>query len=229
MQNRIADLVVKRRVSPLVRTGLIGGSILLIVLGGLGLYRRGEAMAGFNARHADRQEQRLRGEVQQLRRQTAVLAQRLAVDRRTREAAGAAYTGLAGALKQSDRHVTQLEEQVGFYRAILGGPAQAGVQIERFRVAADGRYHLVLIQSFAYHRALTAVLHFTVHGRAHGRPSVWSYPAAVDRPLAVHFKYFSDTRGRFVLPAGFVPARVIVSVATNGRSVRRGALWPATS
>lgn len=229
MPSRIATLVVRRRPSPLVRYGLIAASVVIIGLGGVGLYRRGEAAAGFNAGRADRVARHLRRVVQRLRRQTRGLTQRLAAGQRRLETDQAAYAALLVVLKRSDQQQMRLREQLGFYRAILGGPAHAGVRIARFRVAADGDYHLVLIRSLANDRTRTAVIHFTVRGRERHHPSVFSYPTAVDRPLAVHFKYFSDTRGRLVLPAGFVPVRVVVSVVTHGRQVRRALLWPTTS
>ncbi len=230
MGNRISDLVVKRRTSPLVRYGLMTAAAALIVLGGLGLYEYGESVAGFNAQAASHAKTEADAKISHLHRQLGHLQESLAVSKRLLQTDQVAYGDLAAALKRSDQQVISLREQLGFYQAILGASHKAaGVSIDKFHLARKAKtwyYNLVLIQSLAFQRWVYASVRFTVQGRMAGHSSDVSYPRLVDTPLTVHFKYFSDTRGRLALPAGFIPQRVIVTVAATGHTIKQAYPWP---
>ncbi len=230
MGNRISDLVVKRRTSPLVRYGLMTAAAALIVLGGLGLYEYGESVAGFNAQAASHAKTEADAKISHLHRQLGHLQASLAVSKRLLQTDQVAYGDLAAALKRSDQQVISLREQLGFYQAILGASHKAaGVSIDKFHLARKAKtwyYNLVLIQSLAFQRWVYASVRFTVQGRMAGHSSDVSYPRLVDTPLTVHFKYFSDTRGRLALPAGFIPQRVIVTVAATGHTIKQAYPWP---
>ncbi len=230
MGNRISDLVVKRRTSPLVRYGLMTAAAALIVLGGLGLYEYGESVAGFNAQAASHAKTEADAKISHLHRQLGHLQASLAVSKRLLQTDQVAYGDLAAALKRSDQQVISLREQLGFYQAILGASHKAaGVSIDKFHLVRKAKtwyYNLVLIQSLAFQRWVYASVRFTVQGRMAGHSSDVSYPRLVDTPLTVHFKYFSDTRGRLALPAGFIPQRVIVTVAATGHTIKQAYPWP---
>ncbi|MDA8389893.1 MAG: hypothetical protein M0Z76_04035 [Gammaproteobacteria bacterium] len=232
MRKQPSDLVVKRRLAAEVRYALAAALAILLIGGSYGLYTHGERVAGFNADAARAQASRLHQRIGRLQRQRRTLVARLAAAHDTIQADATAYSQLTGALKQSNRKIAKLQEQVGFYQAVLDAPPRHGVRIDHFSVrptVTGYRYHLVLIQSFAFHRWLDAAVRLTVQGAIHGRPSVWSDPSLVDRPLYVHFKYFSDTHGGFTLPAGFVPSRVTVQVTSGGRIQKHTYAWPTAS
>ncbi|MDA8360984.1 MAG: hypothetical protein M0Z44_03170 [Gammaproteobacteria bacterium] len=229
MRRLPSDLVVKRRLAAEVRYGVAVALVVLLIGGSYGLYTYGERVAGFNADAARVRASHLHQRIGSLRSQRRRLVAQLAAAHDTIQADAAAYSQLTGALKESNRKIAKLQEQVGFYQAVLDAPPRHGVQIDHFRVypAASGyQYHLVLIQSFAFHRWLNAAVRLTVQGTIHGRPSVWSDPSLVDKPLYVHFKYFSDLHGGLMLPAGFVPSQVIVEVTSGGHMQKRSYAWP---
>lgn len=230
MGNRISDLVVKRRTSPLVRYGLMTAAAALIVLGGLGLYEYGESVAGFNAQAASHAKTEADAKISHLHRQLGHLQASLAVSKRLLQTDQVAYGDLAAALKRSDQQVISLREKLGFYQAILGASHKAaGVSIDKFHLVRKAKvwhYNLVLIQSLAFQRWVYASVRFTVQGQIAGHSSDVYYPSLVDTPLTVHFKYFSDTRGRLALPTGFVPQRVIVTVAATGHTIKQAYPWP---
>lgn len=230
MGNRISDLVVKRRTSPALRYGLTAMAAVLVVLGGLGLYEYGESVAGFNAQAASRAKTEARAKISHLHRQLRHLQASLAISKRSLQTDTVAYKDLAAALKRSDQRLMSLREKLGFYHAILGAPHKAaGVSIDKFHLVRKAKvwhYNLVLIQSLAFQRFVYASVRFTVQGQMAGHSSDVYYPRLVDTPLTVHFKYFSDTRGRLALPTGFIPQRIIVTVAATGHTIKQAYPWP---
>ena len=229
MANRISDLVVKRRTSPVLRYGLVAAGVVIGVLGGIGLFVHGESVAGFYAARAARNAAAAQAHISHLRHKVAKLTADLTVSKRSLETADAAYTALSMALKHSDQGVMDLREKLGFYHAILGASNKAGLTIEQFHITPGTKawhYQLVLVQSFAFHRWVYASVRFTVQGEEAGHSSEFSYPSLVEAPLTMHFKYFDNAQGRLVLPAGFVPHRVVVRVAAAGHVTKRAYDWP---
>lgn len=230
MHKRVSNLVVKQRISPWVLYGLMGAVVFFVTIGGMGLYRYGESQAGFNAAQASHIEDHLRQQIVRLRGQNTLLSENVTVIQHASQTQRVAYAALAQSLMQADRQVLRLQEKLGFYQAIMKGSAKGpAVKLEQFHVTAGApsHYHLVLIQAYAFHRSVVAAVRFTVQGRENGHSSVWSYPGLVDKPLTVHFKYFEDTRGPLILPAGFVPSQVTVQVAVAGRILKQTIPWPA--
>lgn len=231
MANRIGDLVVKPRSSPLLRYALIAAGAVVAVAAGAGLFWRGESVAGFDSSAAGREVAADRAEIGHLRRQVANLDSRLAMSERLLQANRAAYAALSAALKESDKKTMSLREKLGFYQTILQSPQKnAGLKIDRFHVKPAGKawhYRLVLTEPFALNQWVYADIRLTVQGEEGGHSSDVSYPSLVDTPLTVHFKYFDDMRGHFVLPSGFVARRVIVQIASGGHTLRGSYAWPA--
>ncbi|MHB1514070.1 DUF6776 family protein, partial [Acidiferrobacter sp.] len=203
---------------------------VLIVLGGFALYEYGESVAGFNIQAASLAKTQADAKISHLRREIVRLQASLAISKRSLQTDTVAYGDLATALKRSDQQLISLREKLGFYHAILGAPHKAaGVHIDKFhlvRGAKTWHYNLVLIQSLAFQRWVYASIRFTVQGRMAGHSSDVDYPRLVDTPLTVHFKYFSDVQGRLALPAGFIPQRVIVTVAATGHTIKQAYPWP---
>ncbi len=231
MANRIGELVVKRRSPPALRVTLVGVAVVGLVAAGLGLYRYGESVAGFNAEASARAAARSAKRIHRLKRQAAALAMRLTVSRHLLESDHAAYHGLVAALARADQRVMSLREKLGFYHAVLAAAHSAkGVRIESFHVVRSRkawRYRLALVRPFAANGYTYASVRFTVHGQEGGRARVVSYPRPVAAPLTMHFKYFADARGPLPLPARFVPHSVVVSIAAAGRLIHKRYPWPA--
>lgn len=231
MANRIGSLVVKPRSSPLLRYGFMAAGAVVLVAAGAGLFWRGESVAGFNSSVAAREVAADKVKIGHLKRRVAHLSNRLAMSERLLQEDSAAYASLSAALKASDKKAMDLREKLGFYQTILQSPRKnVGLRIDRFHLAQTGKvwhYHLVLMEPFALNQWAYADIRLTVRGKKGGHSSDVSYPSLVDTPRTVHFKYFDDMRGHFVLPSGFVPRQVIVQIASGGRTLKRTYAWPA--
>lgn len=230
MVNRIGDLVVRRRVSPAVRYGLIAGAVVLGVLTGIGLFWRGESVAGYNAVHAVRDEARARVRIASLQARVKRLSAQLAMSKRLLQSGNVAYAALSSALKKSDARRMHLKERLGFYKTVLAASKAAkGLKIDSFQVvrASSGwRYRLVLVQPFAADRWIYARVRLTVQGRGAGRSSGAPPARLVDVLRNVHFKYFDEVRGSVQLPANVTPQRVMIQVASGAYVVTQSYAWP---
>ncbi|WP_297362709.1 DUF6776 family protein [Acidiferrobacter sp.] len=230
MVNHIGDLVVRRRVAPAARYGLIAAGVALVVLGGAGLFWWGESAAGYDVGHAARDEVRAHARIAHLRHEVKRLSAQLAMSKRLLQSGNVAYAALSSALKKSDERRMHLKERLGFYKTVLGASKTAKrLEIDGFRVvrAASGwRYHLVLVQPFAANRWISARVHLAVQGQSAGRSSGASATSLVDVPREVHFKYFDEVRGPLNLPANVIPQKVVVRVVSGGQVATHSYPWP---
>lgn len=230
MVNHIGDLVVRRRVSPAARYGLIAAGVAFAVLGGAGLFWWGESVAGYDVGRAAHDEARARTRIVRLRHEVKRLSAQLAMSKRLLQSGNVAYAALSAALKKSDERRMHLKERVGFYETVLGASKAAkGLEIDNFQVirASSGwRYRLVLVPPFAANRWTYARVRLTVQGQGAGRPSGASTASLVDTPRVVHFKYFDEVRGPLKVPANVIPHKVMVRVVSGGRVVTHSYPWP---
>ncbi len=233
MVNHIGDLVVRRRVSPVVRYGLVAAGAVLVVLGGAALFWRGESVAGFDAGRAAHEQALAKKQIAHLQHKVRMLSAKLAMSKRMRQSGDVAYSSLSSALKKSDEQLMHLKERLGFYEAVLGASKRAkGVTIQRFRIVREARgwrYRVLLVQPFASNGWTYARVRLTVQGNPPGLSSDTPATSLVDTPKAVHFKYFDEVRGRLVLPADIVPQWVVVQLTSGGHVVTRTYPWPAST
>lgn len=230
MVNPIGDLVVRRRVAPAVRYGLMATGALLAILGGAGLFRWGESAAGYDVGRASHDEAQARTRVARLRHDVKRLSARLAMSTRLLQSGNVAYAALSAALKKSDDRRMHLKERLDFYKTVLGASKAAkGLEIDRFRIvrAASGwQYRLVLVQPFAADRWTYARVRLTVQAQGSGRSSAPPAARLVDTRRTVHFKYFDEVRGPLKLPAHVIPHKVMVRVVSGAQVATRGYPWP---
>ncbi len=230
MVNHIGDLVVRRRVSPVVRYGLIAAGVVFVVLGGAGLFWWGQSVAGFDVGRAAHDEVRARMRIARLRHEVKRLSAQLAMSKRLLQSGNVAYAALSAALKKSDERRMHLKERVGFYETVLGASKAAkGLEIDSFQVvrASSGwRYRLVLVQPFAANLWSYARVRLTVQGQGAGRSSGAATTTLVDTLRDVHFKYFDEVRGALKLPANVIPHKVMVRVVSGGQVVTHSYPWP---
>ncbi len=233
MVKHTGDLVVRRRVSPAVRYGLIAASVVVAILGGAGLFWRGESVAGFYAGRAAHEQAVAKKQIAHLRQKVRKLSAELAMSKRMLQSGDAAYSSLSTALKKSDEQLMHLQERLGFYKTILGASKRAkGVAIQRFRILHEAHgwhYRLLLVQPFASNRWTYARVRLTVQGHASGHSSDTPVAGLVDTSRAVHFKYYAEVQGRLVLPVNIVPQRVVVQLMSGGHVVTQTYPWPVAA
>lgn len=229
-RNNLGNVVVRPRLSRPAQVLVIAAAGALLVLGGVALYLRGLAMAGFDRRAAIEQRQSDATRISGLIAENRTLRQSLAIAERSVQMDQTAYRSLNASLKRSAREIARLEEHVDLYREILAPrvPLQ-GVTIDRLNLthSPDGhyRYTLILVQPLEARTVARGTLHFVITGTQAGAPVTLTVPGRVDKPITVNFKYFQDIEGVLDLPAGFSPESIAVDVRTQGRHIDKTFGW----
>ncbi len=215
---------------------LQAASVVAVLLVGWGLFEYGRYRAGFDTlavtmeriEHA-RQVAELERNVTELREQKAILEQASEIDRQ-------AYGQLEGELGGLREAINELNREVTFYRGIVTPQGGGGVlQLQRLEITPSGiergfRYQLVLTQAFTKNEITTGVITFSVEGVEGQSSKILTLAELTDnkiKELAFRFKYFQELAGELVLPAGFVPSRVMVTIEPRGgEKLQKSYDWP---
>ena len=131
-------------------------------------------------------------------------------------------------LSSQQSEVSELREQLAFYRGIVSPNESAGVRVFEFKVyrvgeeaahAGNWRYDLVLIQSVRHEKSLDGSIAVGIEGVAQdGRKQLLKLAdLATDdnKNLLFSFKYFQEFSGGFHLPDGFKPVRAVVTLKSE--------------
>ena len=206
---------------------MLGWGASLVLIGGLGfLLGRSGVTAGSGAAGATRH----------LSAENARLKQQLANAERSVQVASVASRKLTQNLAQRDEKINGLRADLAFYSRLVGGSGQRqGLQLQG-----------VHLQQVAHSRAWNITLTLTRNARRgneiRGNASVdidgvrgsslarlaWkdvSAPGQKDG-LPFKFKYFQQLHGTVLLPKGFTPNRLQISLdPKHGKSITQSMSW----
>lgn len=216
---------------PLFKAGLIGAAAFLLAVGAWALYSytRATTVSDFERaqleveqlreerRNLSRELRAAKSEIEQLKDQVVYVQRSTEIDA---QACGTVKESLAGLQTE----VSDLREQLAFYRGIVSPDlSRAGVRVYEFKVAKTNtsntfHYELVLIQSVRHDRQVGGRIQMNVEGLKDGTRQTLKLDEIVmgtAKNMQFSFKYFEEFNGDFRLPAGFKPARVLVTLATD--------------
>jgi hypothetical protein len=213
------------------------GAVVGVILTCWGLYEYGRYSAGYDTismtmERIDRAAQmgELESSINELREQKAVLDRATQIDR---EAYGQLESELAGLRDE----IVELNRELAFYRGIVTPQGGSGVmRMQRFEVTPTGaqrgfHFQLVLTQAFTTSGITSGLVTLSVEGLDGQTAKSFTLAQLTNnkvKELSFHFKYFQEIAGEMVLPAGFVPRRVIVNVEPrSGEKLQNSYDWPA--
>jgi hypothetical protein len=204
---------------PLLAYALVG-----IVLAGfgylcfeLGRYQSGYSMLDQRRESAASAQQleRQTGELEQLRRQLAILETSREIDRET-------YSVVEGGLGDLQAKIQAQEEELVFYRGIVSPQdGVAGLRIQSLEVLpADGeRRHLlrlVLVQAIVHSRRVSGTVKLQLEGLQGGQMVSFDLAELAGEngsyDTAYEFRYFQGLEAEFTLPLGFEPQRLNIEI-----------------
>jgi hypothetical protein len=223
MVSHTKQLVVKPY-QPWRKRALAGVLAVVVPLGGWGLFDYGRYRAGFDSRAAGQERDTLQGLVAQLRQSNDDLSQQLATSEQARKIDKQAYTDINASLGSMQAEISELKEEVAFYRGIVSPKESAqGVQIQKLQLIANGgergySYKLVLVQTDKDAAVTRAAVRLSVEGLVDQTQKEYAFRDLSGRPGAddtFRFKYFQRTEGDIILPADFIPIRVTVHVTVE--------------
>ncbi|MFT3754404.1 MAG: hypothetical protein QM769_00410 [Pseudoxanthomonas sp.] len=178
-----------------------------------------------------------RRELGQLRETLAELTQREATLSRSDQISRQANTDLQGTLTERDQEIASLRADVAFYERLVGPTAERqGLNVFSSEFANAGgsawEYRIVLTQNLNRGAISAGRMRFAVEGQRDGRATTldWAQlhpePGAPEQPYS--FRYFQQLEGSVMLPEGFVPQRVRVSLHGDDVAIERDFAWKAS-
>ena len=189
----------------------------------VGRYRAGydtlAASAALNELQLQLEERAL--QQQELREQNAVLERSGQIERQ-------AYKQLEGAVSALQDEILELKEELAFYRGIVSPTDTAkGLKIQDFEISTG-----ILPGTYQFKVVLTQVLNndtvargdmlFEVSGLLKGEQKSYTLAQMSDGAggdgTPFHFKYFQILEGEFLLPEGFEPIKVNLTVKPKSRA-----------
>jgi len=193
-------------------------------------YEVGQRRAGFNRLTAMNEITDLQSnlakqtlEIRKLREQEAILETAARIDKE-------AYGQVDTELVQLQAKVSELEENLEFYRAIVAPDDTKGVQVQDVRIIAlevDGQYRLqiYLTQALRSDRTIAGRVSLRLAGRsAEGPVELDIEGILVDSelkaPARFSFLYFQEIGADIALPEGFAPENLIIEARPDGKKAK---------
>ncbi len=192
----------------------------------LGAFQLGQMRAGYNVLQAQLAQRRLSGEVRKLRvdnRQVTGQLTRLQTDELVNRES---YAQVEQQLAELQDKLIEQQEELAFYRGIVGGAARGGLRVQDFALSPVStgavRLRFVLAQAESAERDVRGQLQVRLEGlRAGGVVSL--DVAALSAPQNgllpdFAFRYFQEISAELRVPADFTPERVVIRIvpATRG-------------
>ncbi|NII10844.1 DUF6776 family protein [Oleiagrimonas sp. C23AA] len=172
----------------------------------------------------------------QLRAQNETLKQQLADLRQARTVDQVSMKHLQSALSDRDEQVNGLRADLAFYSRLVGGAQRDGVHLQRVTLApvtgAQRAWNLglTLTRNARKGGQVDGKVMLTVEGIDHGKLTTLDEKSLTGNgqspDLSFSFKYFQQLHGTLMLPAGFTPNRLKVSVQPrHGSAVEQTVSW----
>ncbi|WP_428100044.1 DUF6776 family protein [Candidatus Rariloculus sp.] len=204
------------------RVLLYGVSILLIGAGGYLSYELGRYESGFtildHRRQAEAFDQRIAEHeqtIEELRRQLAIFETSREINRET-------YAQVEADLGNLQAQLQASEEDLAFYRGIVSPQdGVVGLRIQNLEIQRSGpeRHHmlsLLLVQAIVHSEEVKGTVQVMMSGNIGGEPAEFDLGQLVVNAgsdlLTYDFRYFQSFEEQLVLPDGFEPDIVEVSI-----------------
>jgi len=206
------------------RKWVITGVLLVAVpLGAWSLFNYGRSRAGFDSVAASHEQHKLRSSIKTLQESNSLLSQQVADLEREKQVDQQAYAKIKSSLESMEDEISELKEEVAFYRGIAAPQdAAQGVRIQNLQLSGNDSvrgysYKLVLVQMTKGRRVTRGKVKLTVQGLMNQTQKEYSFGelSGQDAVGKFQFKYFGQTEGDIILPADFIPTRVVVHVTVE--------------
>ncbi|MFD0740077.1 DUF6776 family protein [Lysobacter koreensis] len=173
-------------------------------------------------------------QLRRYQREIGELRQRQATLARSDQISRSANRQIQRELAQREREIATLRGKTAFYERLGGATAQPrglNVHSARFLAEAGGswRYQVVLTQSLTRGGVSLGKLRFAVEGVRAGKLATIHWDELHQRAAApaqdYSFRYFQQLDGSVMLPPGFTPQRVRVSLRGQDAAVEQTVAW----
>ena len=204
--------------------------IAALILGACYLvFEFGRIRGGYDVVSAAEQRQAYEAEIEALENEIIALNEQIALLETHREIDGEAYRDVEASLTDLQAKIQEQQDAIAFYRGIVSPKdGNAGLRVQDLRLSRgkDEREYtirLVLVQAMKHDRKVSGNVNLRIDGIENGVEKSYSYgellPEDAERSWAFSFRYFQDFDRDVVLPDGFTPERITVSVESRTRSI----------
>ncbi len=216
-------------------TGKDTNLAMRLVLGGLVLavvylvFEFGRIQAGYNIVDAVSERNDFRATISGLEAEIKRLNEQIVMLETEAEIESTAYDDVEASLVDLQAKIQEQQDAIAFYRGIVSpADGNAGLRVQDLRLSRADRerswnIRLVLVQAMKHDRKVSGDVLITITGTENGEPRSYSYrdllPADADGSWVFSFRYFQDFDREVVLPDGFMPEEVTVSVQSRTRSI----------
>nr|WP_242003025.1 DUF6776 family protein [Vulcaniibacterium tengchongense] len=178
--------------------------------------------------------ERTRGDLRHWRGQAERLRQREATLARSDQISRAANREIQSTLAAREQEIADLRANLAFYERLVGATEQPkGLNVHSAQFAAEAggtwRYQIVLTQSLNRGGVSRGQLRFAIEGVRDGKLATVEWDELHQRsgvpPQAYSFRYFQQLDGSVMLPPGFTPQRVRVSLQGEGVALEQTLDW----
>lgn len=174
-----------------------------------------------------------------MQHEARTLKQRLAILQRDRQVTRVATAALRRTLSDRGAEIESLRADLAFYTRLIGGDEQApGLSVAALTLSpvAGTRgytFTVTLLQTARDSNPVHGLMTLALQGVQGGRAAHCAWAQLADARqrdgLPFAFKYFQQLHGMLVLPPGFVPARIHVTLKpAGGAAFTRDLAWAGT-
>lgn len=212
-------------------------AFVVVVMAFYGAFEYGRIQGGYDRSLAQQEKRELRRELAQERETVRKLRERVALLERSSEVDREARERVRQEVASLQDEILELREELAFYRGIVSPEdGQRGLKVQSFWVrpreeAGHYAYRLMLIQAVKHDSRVRGTVSVTIHGVRDGESHAIDLAEVSDEDeMAFSFRYFQGFKGEMVLPEGFTPRQIEVSVRPSGRgrdNVTRTYDWAA--
>ena len=206
--------------------------LLLVVLALAVLYlvfEFGRIQAGYDVIDAAAQRGDLIAEIASLEAEILRLEEQIVMLETEADIERVAYKTVEASLVELQAKIQEQQDAIAFYRGIVSpADGNAGLRVQDLRLERTERervwsIRLVLVQAMKHDRKVSGEVVLTVAGIEDGEPKTYRYSElkseSADGGWAFSFRYFQDFDREIVLPDGFEPEQVTISVQSRTRSI----------
>ena len=183
---------------------------------------------------ADAARARAERDIATVRSELSSLQQRESTLARSDQISRAANAEVQDALSERDEEIAALRADVAFYERLVGATSQRkglGVHVAEFAPASGGawRYQIMLTQTLNRGAISQGQMRFIVEGVRNGKLAAVAWDELHQQRAApgqaYSFRYFQQLDGSVMLPPGFTPQRVKVTLHGDDTAVEQAFDW----
>lgn len=203
--------------------GVLAIAVLYLV------FEFGRIQAGYNVVDAAAQRGELKAEIASLEDEVERLEEQIVMLETEAEIERVAYKDVEQSLVELQAKIQEQQDAIAFYRGIVSpADGNAGLRVQDLKLGRTERervwsVRLVLVQAMKHDRKVSGDVVMTIAGTENGEAKTYKYsdlkPEAADGSWAFSFRYFQDFDREIVLPDGFEPEEVTISVQSRTRSI----------